>query len=121
MRVLIVEDDPLTAADIAASLEDGGHSVVGVAESFSEAMDVAASAPPEVAIVDIALKDGRTGPHVVRALRARDVRSIVISAERGLGAKAAAAGAVGYVPKPARPKEILRLIRAMNTRAEAFC
>lgn len=122
MRVLIVEDDPLTAADIAASLEDGGHRVVGVAETFSEAMAAAASAPPELAIVDIGLKDGGTGVQVVRALKARHlVRSIIISAERELRRKADSAGAVGFISKPARPSEILRAVRLSATPAEAFC
>lgn len=122
MRVLIVEDDPLTAADIAASLEDGGHRVIGIAESFSEAMAVAENAPLELAIVDMGLKDGGTGPQVVRALKARHrVRSIVLSAERDLPRKADSAGAVGYIPKPAGPKEILRFIRSLGTPSEAFC
>jgi DNA-binding NarL/FixJ family response regulator len=122
MRVLIVEDDPLTAADIAASLEDGGHQVVGIAESFSEAMAVVVNAPPELAIVDIGLKDGGSGEQIVRALKARHlVRSIVISAEREIRRKADSAGAVGYIPKPARPKEILRVIRQLAVPAEAFC
>lgn len=122
MRVLIVEDDPLTAADIAASLEDGGHRVIGIAESFSEAMAVAESAPVELAIVDIHLKDGGTGVQVVRALKARHlVRSLVISAELELRSKADSAGAAGYLPKPAGPKEILRFIRSLGTPTEAFC
>ena len=122
MRVLIVEDDPLTAADIAASLEDGGHRVVGIAESFSEAMAVAESAPVELAIVDIGLKDGGTGVQVVRALKARHlIRSLVISAERELRSKADSAGAAGYIAKPAGPREILRFIRALGTPTEAFC
>jgi two-component system, response regulator PdtaR len=122
MRVLVVEDDPLTAADIAAALEDGGHNVVGVAESFSEAMAVAENAPLELAIVDIGLKDGRTGVQVVRALKARHlVRSIVISAEREIRRKADLAGAADYIPKPARPKEVLRAIRQLAVPAETFC
>jgi two-component system, response regulator PdtaR len=122
MRVLIVEDDPLTAADIAASLEDGGHNVVGIAENFSEAMAVADSVPLELAIVDIGLKDGGTGVQVVRALKARHfVRSLVISAEREIRSKACSAGAVGYIPKPARPSEILRVVRSLAVPVEAFC
>jgi DNA-binding response OmpR family regulator len=122
MRVLIVEDDPLTAADIAASLEDGGHNVVGIAENFSEAIAVADSVPLELAIVDIGLKDGGTGVQVVRALKARHlVRSLVISAEREIRSEARSAGAVGYIPKPARPSEILRVVRSLAVPAEAFC
>jgi DNA-binding NarL/FixJ family response regulator len=122
MRVLIVEDDPLTAADIAASLEDGGHDVVGIAENFSQAMALAANAPLELAIVDIGLKDGGTGVQVVRALKARHrIRSLIVSAEREIRRKADLAGAVGYIPKPARPNEILRLVRSLATPAEAFC
>ena len=122
MRVLIVEDDPLTAADITASLEDGGHRVVAIAESFSDAMAVADATPLDLAIVDIGLKDGGTGTQVVRTLKTRHlVRSIMISAERDLRAKARSAGAVGYIPKPARPSEILRFVGSLAAPSEAFC
>jgi DNA-binding NarL/FixJ family response regulator len=96
---------------------------MGIAESFSEAMAaVAATAPPELAIVDIGLKDGGTGVQVVRALKSRHlVRSIIISAERELHRQADSAGAVGYIAKPARPSEILRTIRLLAAPAEAFC
>lgn len=120
MRVLIVEDDPLTAADIAASLQGGGHSVVGVAASFSGAMAAVSSAPPELAIVDIGLEGA--GLQVVRALRVRHrVRSIVIGAERELRRKADLAGAVGYILKPAGRKKILRAVRLSAAPVEAFC
>lgn len=122
MRVLIVEDDALTAMDIAASLEDGGHRVVAVAERFPEAMAAAAVGDVDLAIVDIGLKDGVTGTQVVRALRTRHaIPSILISAERELRLKALAAGAAAYIPKPARPAEILRFVRAIAAPATAFC
>lgn len=122
MRVLIVEDDPLTAVDIAASLEDGGHRIVAIAESYAEALAVAVAAPLDLAIVDIGLRDGGTGTEVVRALKAcHGIRSILVSAERELCRQAELAGAVGYIPKPARPGEILGFIRSLVSPSEAFC
>lgn len=33
MRILIIEDDMITAADLTATLEEGGHEVVAVADT----------------------------------------------------------------------------------------
>lgn len=122
MRVLIVEDDALIAADLAATVADGGHQVVAVAERLPEALAAAAVGDIDLAFVDLGLKDGGSGIEVVRALRARHaIPAIVVSAERELPTKARAAGAVGYISKPARPAEILRFIRAMDSPKSAFC
>ena len=68
MRVLIVEDEP----DVALVIEDialaEGFEVVGIATRATEAMELAREA--DLAIVDVRLADGLSGPKIARSLAA---------------------------------------------------
>ena len=73
MRILIVEDDAVIAMVLADSLEDAGHEVVGPAATMAEALALCegAAPPPELAVLDINLRDGSNGVDVARALMGR--------------------------------------------------
>jgi AmiR/NasT family two-component response regulator len=62
-RILIIEDEFLVALDMQVGLEDAGHAVVGVGDDWSSAMQLA-QLLPDVALVDINLCDGATGPAI---------------------------------------------------------
>jgi response regulator of citrate/malate metabolism len=62
LQVLIVEDDPLVALDEAQIIESIGHQVIGVAIEAAEAVGMATDRRPSVALVDVNLADGLTGP-----------------------------------------------------------
>lgn len=51
-RILIVEDEPLIAFDLSSELEDAGAEIVAIAPSVAEALQVAADAEIDVAILD---------------------------------------------------------------------
>ncbi len=68
MRVLIVEDQPILALELKALLEGLGVAVTGLARDASEAAAAAASALPDLALVDLHLADGLTGPEVAAHL-----------------------------------------------------
>lgn len=59
--VLIIEDEPVIAMDLESLVRDFGFSVVGVAISEGEAIDIAVSTRPDVILADVQLKDGFTG------------------------------------------------------------
>jgi DNA-binding response OmpR family regulator len=66
MRLLIVEDEvdvALTIEDVALGL---GFEVVGIATNMQEALEIAPET--EIALVDLRLADGITGPAIARAL-----------------------------------------------------
>ncbi len=69
MRVLLVEDEPLIAIDLETILDRLGHQVVGVAQTRDEAMRIAGDTRPDVALVDIKLRDGFTGIDTAREMR----------------------------------------------------
>jgi CheY-like chemotaxis protein len=66
MKVLIVEDELLIALDLESIVLELGHEVIGPARSFPEAIELAREA--EVALVDVQLADGRTGPSIAERL-----------------------------------------------------
>ena len=67
-QVLIIEDEPIIAADIAAIVGDLGHGVVGIATTHREAMAMLAVHSPGLVLADIQLRDGSSGVEAVREI-----------------------------------------------------
>ena len=59
--VLIIEDEPVIALDVAESVKSLGHKVTGIANRASQAITMAKANPPGLVLADIQLKDGSTG------------------------------------------------------------
>ena len=97
-RILIVEDEMLVAVELENILEDLGHEPVGVVPDlptaeryFDEALDLA--------LVDLNLRDGLTGPQIGARLGAKGVTVVFITANPGL-LGGGIAGAIGVITKP---------------------
>lgn len=60
-RVLIIEDEPIIAADLSALVQELGHSVTGNAATHKEAVDLARKMPPGLVLCDIQLADNSSG------------------------------------------------------------
>lgn len=60
-RVLIIEDEPVIALDIASHIEQVGHTVIGIAATAEEAVALAAREQPGLVLADIQLGDGSSG------------------------------------------------------------
>jgi len=77
-KVLIADDDPLTAAGIEALLAGSAFNVVATARSGKEVLDLLSTARPEMLVLDIRMPE-RSGLDVLRTLRSRgDTRPIVL-------------------------------------------
>ncbi|MBD0275522.1 MAG: response regulator [Acetobacteraceae bacterium] len=111
MRVLIVEDEVLIALALADSLEGAGHHVLGPAATMAEALALCeGTPPPELAVLDINLRDGSSGVDVARALFERwGVPSIFASGQAG-DARRARDAALGYIRKPYEAETVLRSV-----------
>ncbi len=69
-RVLIIEDEPIIALDIQELVERCGHSVVGIASTEAEAVEIAEAERPGLVLADINLGAGGDGTSAVaRILR----------------------------------------------------
>jgi CheY-like chemotaxis protein len=79
--VLIIEDEPVIAADIEALVKELGHTVVDIAATRSEAVDAVTRKTPGLVLADIQLADGSSGIDAVKDILARyDVPVIFITA-----------------------------------------
>jgi two-component system, response regulator PdtaR len=98
MNVLIVEDEMLIALDLQAIVEGYGFTPIGPARTKNEALAYADQA--EIALVDVNLADGRTGPDVAHILSDEfGVPTIFVTGnpEQVVDART---GAIGLVTKP---------------------
>jgi DNA-binding response OmpR family regulator len=75
-RVLIVEDEPFIAFDLADAIEDAGGIVVGPAMTVRDALGLVAADGVEAAILDVNLPDGDVGP-VIAALANKGIVLLV--------------------------------------------
>jgi len=79
--VLVIEDEPIIAFDIAGIVTEMGHRVVGTAATKSEAVAAARTSKPGLILADIQLDDGSTGIEAVKEiLDAADVPVIFVTA-----------------------------------------
>ncbi|BBK37586.1 two-component response regulator [Allostella sp. ATCC 35155] len=60
-QVLVIEDEPIIALDIAGILKDMGHDVIGVAATSDQAVALAQARNPSLVLADVQLEDGSTG------------------------------------------------------------
>jgi DNA-binding response OmpR family regulator len=97
-QILIVEDEMLVAMELESILEDIGHEPVGIAPDLKTAEQFAAL-PLDLALVDLNLRDGLTGPEIGKRFGERGVTVLFITANpRILGD--GIAGAIGVLTKP---------------------
>jgi two-component system, response regulator PdtaR len=118
--ILIVEDEALIASYIREVLEESGFVIVGVASSGIEALTVAASAKPDLALVDIKLAGPMDGIEVVQELRRRfDIASIFLSgvADPVVMDRARRAPALGFLEKPFRPSQVFNALQRALSQA----
>lgn len=80
-------------------LTKAGYEVVGVAVDTRQALQLAAETEPELAVVDVNLRDGPTGTKVAEAMAARGVTVLFATAEPE-NVPEQFAGAFGVVSKP---------------------
>lgn len=80
-EILIIEDEPVIAADIEALVKELGHRVTDIAATRSEAVAAVQRQTPGLVLADIQLADGSSGIDAVKDILARyDVPVIFITA-----------------------------------------
>jgi two-component system response regulator DesR len=119
---VILADDAGEFRDWLRSLleESSQYTVVGEAQTGSEAVRLAGSLKPDLVITDVDMPDG-DGLEVVRILREQlpELQVIVVSANTGKGYERMAReeGAAGFIPKSQLSVEALsQLVRREGSR-----
>ena len=118
LRVLVVDDHPLTRASVFDLLESAERlHPVGVAANAEEGLDLAREMEPDVVVMDVSMP-GMSGIEATRRLVADRcaARVLLFSGESSPAAIRAAqeAGAAGFIIKGGRTATLLHAIRAVG-------
>ncbi len=118
-RVFIVDDHQLLRRGLSDVINrEPDLLVAGEADSMAAALRDVCLAAPDVAIIDISLKDGN-GLDLVKQIKAMDnaIRMLVLSMhdEMIYAERAMRAGALGYVNKQASAETILTAVRRVHS------
>lgn len=118
IRALIVDDHRAFSEALATAVNvQEDIECVGVATTVAEALALAAERSPDVVLMDVRLPDadGIEGTLRLKAMRP-EARVLVLTAHTDLTvmARAASAGAAGFLPKESPVAEILQAIRTAN-------
>jgi len=108
-RILVVEDERIVAMDLAATLQELGYDVVGMATRGEEAVQRAAELLPALILMDVRLAgtlDGIQAAEIIH--RSRDVPVVYLTAhsDNETLRRAAATAASGYLVKPFKSPEL---------------
>jgi DNA-binding NarL/FixJ family response regulator len=111
--VFLVDDHPLVREWLTQLIErEPDLTVCGEAEDAQEAYPAIAAAQPDIAIVDISLKNTH-GLELVKNLQTMDVPTLILSMhdESLYAERVLRAGAMGYITKQEATKKIMVAIR----------
>ena len=115
--ILIVEDEALVALEMESILQECGYEVVGIASDVEGALAFA-DRKVDLALVDLNLRDGLTGPEIGRRL-ANEHRAKVLfvtANPRLLGD--GIAGTVGVLTKPTDESSLTSAVAFALRRSE---
>ncbi|MFP4470952.1 MAG: response regulator [Bacteroidota bacterium] len=109
LKILVVEDEMLVAADIQESLEILGYTVQNTVATGQAAIDQVEKDLPDVILMDIMLKGDMTGVEAANLIRKKhDVPIIYLTANADIGTieKAKISLPYGYIIKPFTEKDL---------------
>jgi AmiR/NasT family two-component response regulator len=119
-RVLIAEDETIIRLDLAEMLARAGFHVCGEARDGLEAVELARSEQPDVAVLDVKMPrlDGIEAAR--RILDERPIPIVMLTAygQEELVSRAVEAGVFGYLVKPFRETDLVPAIQTARARHE---
>jgi PAS domain S-box-containing protein len=116
LRVLIVEDDRITARDLEETLKRRGFIIAGVAYSAAEVPAIVSSKQPEIALLNIDLDNTSSGIGLAKELREKhNIPVIFITgySEETLHEKAREAKPAGFIRKPFSDDELTACLESV--------
>jgi AmiR/NasT family two-component response regulator len=120
MRILIAEDETIIRLDLRELLERAGFDVCAEARDGAEAVELARSAEPDLAVLDVKMPrlDGIEAAR--RILDERPIPIVMLTAygQQELVSRAVEAGVFGYLVKPFRETDLLPAIQTARARHE---
>ena len=113
-RILIVEDEPLTAFDNEVMLGDLGYEVVATLDSFEDAIELLDREKIDLILSDYRLSSQRTGLDLARAAKNRGI-PIIFSTGHELPTESVQL-ALGCINKPYSERTLKLALNAVDRR-----
>src|ERR671925_1816276 len=120
MRILVAEDETIIRLDLRDLLERSGFEVCAEARDGEEAVDLARSSRPDVAIMDVKMPklDGIEAARQILDERPIPIVMLTAYGQDELVARAVEVGVFGYLVKPFREQDLVPAIRTARARAD---
>ena len=114
LRVLVAEDQAIIRLDLRGILEKHGMIVCAEACDGEEAIELARSARPDVALLDMRMPrlDGIEAARRMYAERPIPIVMLTAFSDRAIVEKAIAAGVFAYLVKPFKESDLVPALRA---------
>jgi response regulator NasT len=120
LRILVAEDETIIRLDLRELLERAGFEVCAEAKDGLEAVELARTEEPDLALLDVKMPrlDGIDAAR--RILDERPIPIVMVTAygEQELVSRAVEAGVFGYLVKPFRESDLLPAIQTARARHE---
>ena len=110
-RILIVEDEPLTAFDNENMLGDAGYEIVATVDDFEEAVRVLDSEKVDLILSDVRLRTQQTGIHLAKLAKERGIPTLFATGHPYPGAELIA---VGCLLKPYSERQLKGAIECVD-------
>ena len=110
-RILIVEDEPLTAFDNENILGDAGYEIVATTDQFENALEIIEREHVDLILSDIRLRSQQTGIELANAAKMRGIPTLFATGHAYPGA---AEIAVGCLRKPYTERQLLKAIECVD-------
>ena len=110
-RILIVEDEPLTAFDNENMLGDAGYEIVATVDDFSEALQVIENQKVDLILSDVRLRSQQNGIDLAQAAKERGIPTLFAT---GHAYPHASQVAVGCLLKPYSARQLTKAIECVD-------
>ena len=106
--MLVVEDEFLVGLQLEEILTEAGHEVIGIASDRASVVEV--DRDPDIALVDLNLRDGPSGPGIAWLLAQKHGTAIIYVTANPVQIRRPAPTTVGVIQKPFSPGCILAAV-----------
>jgi CheY-like chemotaxis protein len=110
-RILIVEDEPLTAFDNENTLSDAGYQIVATVDDLDEALDALDRERVDLVLSDVRLRRQQTGIRLAQHAKERGVPTLFATGSSYPGASGIA---VGCLMKPYTERQLCKAIECVD-------
>ncbi|MGG6471021.1 response regulator, partial [Saccharococcus caldoxylosilyticus] len=122
LKLVVVDDDPITRMDIKEMLIQAGYEVIGEGKNGEEAIDLVYRFKPDIVIMDIKMPkmDGIKATRIIRNFKQSAVILLTAYSQRELVNDAKEAGVTGYLVKPVSEEDLIPAIEIAKSQQEQF-